>query len=113
MEQFGSPLSYDAFTALIHPDDRRHVALELQHAMSSLVPFRIEARVLCKEGKCRVVEVADRPIVGRKRRSGLLGTLSDVTERVHADNSFYATQGGAGGRIALVCNRRIGWLSGT
>ncbi|MPW23643.1 PAS domain S-box protein [Paraburkholderia sp. CNPSo 3157] len=92
VKRYGSRLSYDAVIALTHPDDRRRVAEELQHAMSGLVPFRIETRVLrTKDTEC-IVEVAGRPIVSRNGKSGFLGTLSDVTERVHAKNTLYATQ---------------------
>jgi PAS domain S-box-containing protein len=78
--------SYEAFLALVHPEDRSRVDEAYQTSVANHEPYQIVHRLLFADGRVKYVrercetEYADD---GRPLRS--LGTVQDVTEQVLAE----------------------------
>lgn len=79
----------------IHPDDRLRVAEEWQHATRSGQTFRSEYRFLAPDG--RVTWVIGQAILERRDGAGVgyIGTITDITERQHAEATARAGERGA------------------
>jgi two-component system, cell cycle sensor histidine kinase and response regulator CckA len=81
--------TYDAYLALIHPEDVYHVAQSMQHAIETGGEFRIEHRTRIKNGVIRWL--AARGDVVRNEQGvalGLAGIVMDVTTKRHAIESL-------------------------
>jgi len=74
----------------VHPEDRPRVADEWQHSTRRGEPFRSEYRFLAPDG--RVTWVLGQAIVEHRDGSavGYIGTITDITERQHAEASARA-----------------------
>jgi PAS domain S-box-containing protein len=67
---------------LIHPEDRERVWSEIRAALSDLMPFRIEYRIVSRDGAEKWVWDQGRGIAVSPRDSGgLEGFITDITER--------------------------------
>lgn len=82
-ERFGA--SYEAFLALIHPDDRNRVNDAYAESLKNRVPYEIEHRLLFPDG--RIKHVCERcetiyGMDGKLQRS--IGTVQDITEHTVA-----------------------------
>ncbi|MDI6747131.1 MAG: EAL domain-containing protein [Rhodocyclaceae bacterium] len=78
--------SYDAFLALIHPDDRAAVNQAYAASLQSRTPYEITHRLLMQDGRIKWVHergTSDFDAAGRPLRSS--GTVQDVTERKLAE----------------------------
>ena len=81
-----APVSYQAFRALVHPDDRERTDTEVNRAITSNLPFSIEHRIVRSDGGIRVLHGRGRvelDAAGRPIR--LVGTGHDITERREAE----------------------------
>ena len=80
------PSSYDAYLALIHPDDRERTDAELKRAIHEGHPLTFEHRIIRPDGDERVVHARGHvafDAAGAPRR--LLVTGHDITERLRAE----------------------------
>jgi PAS domain S-box-containing protein len=80
-----APSSYDAYLALIHPDDRERTDAELKRAIHDRHPLTFDHRIIRADGQERVIHARGRvefDADGTPRR--LLVTGHDVTERLRA-----------------------------
>jgi PAS domain S-box-containing protein len=80
------PRTFDAWTDLIHPEDKKRVAAAVQAYLDERMPYAIEYRVRTKDGTCRwwtargaVARTPD----GHPIR--WIGTVTDITERKKAE----------------------------
>ena len=79
------PASYDAYLALIHPEDRERTDAELKRAIHERYPLTFDHRIIRPDGEERVIHARGRvefDADGIPRR--LLVTGHDVTERLRA-----------------------------
>ncbi|MBH0199307.1 MAG: PAS domain-containing protein [Nitrospira sp.] len=80
-DRFGS--SYDAFLALVHPDDRSAVNRAYTNSVRNRTPYEITYRLLMPDGRVKYVHERCETLYdaqGAPRRS--FGTVQDVTERM-------------------------------
>jgi PAS domain S-box-containing protein len=81
--RFGA--SFDAFLALVHPDDRALVDAAYKRSLRTREPYRVQHRLLMPDGRIKwVEEQGESWFDGRGRALSSDGTVQDVTERVQA-----------------------------
>ncbi|MCK7575962.1 MAG: CHASE domain-containing protein [Chromatiales bacterium] len=86
--ELGHPVEY--FAGLLHEDDREAVMAAIGESLARDTPYVHQHRMRCTDG--RIIWVLDRGRVverdadGRPRR--MVGSLSDVTERVEREQAF-------------------------
>ena len=81
-----APSRYDAYLALIHPEDRERTDAELKRAIREKHPLTFEHRIIRSDGEERVIYARGRvefDAAGAPRR--LLVTGHDITERLRAE----------------------------
>jgi len=87
------PGHIDTFTNLLHPDDRDHAARTIAEYVAGTRPeYRNEFRLQHKDGSWRWIfthGIAHRIATGRAIR--LVGTHTDITDRVHAAERLEST----------------------
>ena len=87
------PGHIDTFTKLLHPDDRDHAARTIAEYVAGTRPeYRNEFRLQHKDGSWRWIfthGIAHRIATGRAIR--LVGTHTDITDRVHAAERLEST----------------------
>lgn len=80
------PANYDSWRLLVHPEDIDYVEKELQESIKSGGGFEIELRMKTKSGEWLWVSIRGKAV--KKDPEGnvtrMVGTLSDITERVNA-----------------------------
>lgn len=80
------PANYDSWHLLVHPEDIDYVEKELQESIKSGGGFEIELRMKTKSGEWLWVSIRGKAV--KKDPEGnvtrMVGTLSDITERVNA-----------------------------
>ncbi len=83
----------DGWAAALHPDDRAQVFAEWRDAVAAGRPFRSEYRFRRADGAVTWVQgeaIADRAADGRL--CGHVGTITDITERKHAEDALRASE---------------------
>jgi two-component sensor histidine kinase/PAS domain-containing protein len=80
----GTPLTYDAFLARVHPDDRDYVDRKWSAAMRG-EPYDIEHRIIVGDAVKWVRERAEIEVDDQGRPLGGFGTVQDRTERRRAE----------------------------
>ncbi len=80
----GTPMTYEAFLARVHPDDRAAVDAAWRRALEGQ-PYDVEHRILAGERVRWVRERADLDRDAQGKLIGGLGTVQDVTERKAAE----------------------------
>ncbi len=86
MDPCAMPKSLDEFTALVHPDDRQKVAIAIERALARDIPYNVEFRMICPDGRVRWAE--SRALVVRDRTGHpvrMIGIDMDITARKTAD----------------------------
>lgn len=82
-------LSYDAFTAFVHPDDRAMVAAAYRRSVENHEPYEITHRLRMRDGRVKWVHEMGRTeydVDGRPIRS--IGTVQDVTDLTLAQENL-------------------------
>ncbi len=85
--QKGTPLTYEAFLAIAHPDDRRYVETQWNAALAG-EPYDIEHRIVVN-GQARWVR--EKAYLEFDEAGGLLGGFGitqDITERKHTEETL-------------------------
>ncbi|KWT78354.1 PAS domain S-box protein [Candidatus Magnetominusculus xianensis] len=78
--------SYEIFTSLVHPDDRKHFIDNVTGALQSRQPFDCEYRVLLANAKVRVCHALGNLTLDESGKPvRLMGTFQDITERRKAE----------------------------
>ncbi|WP_445371752.1 EAL and GGDEF domain-containing protein [Methylomonas sp. HW2-6] len=83
------PPSYEAFLALVHPDDREQVDRVFKASVDNLVPYDIEYRLRFADGRVKWVHVRAQNYYsaeGRPLRS--VGTVQDITDQQLVDEQL-------------------------
>src|SRR5690606_25703259 len=76
----GAPMTYDAFLARVHPDDREYVDREWNAALHGH-PYDIEHRIVVDGAVRWVREKADLEFDKNQRLVGGIGAVLHITER--------------------------------
>jgi len=80
-------------TSHIHPDDRDAVDQQALAAVAELRPYVSRNRIIRADGKVRWVEITGSPIVDERRQlAGLMGTVTDITERRDLEERMFQAQ---------------------
>ncbi|HEU4684477.1 MAG TPA: PAS domain S-box protein [Nitrospira sp.] len=85
--QFGA--SYEAFLALVHPEDRELVTRAFTDSLSSKTPYDVVHRLLMQDGRIKFVRAQSETQYlqdGRPFRS--TGTIQDITEQKQAQEAL-------------------------
>ncbi len=89
LEFTGRPLESelgDGWTAGIHPDDRRRVLDTYDHSFATRTPFRIDFRLMRKDGEWRTLEETGEPqFAADGSFINFIGCCNDVTEQRAAE----------------------------
>ena len=86
-QEFG--VTYEAFLALVHPDERELVDASYKNAVKNKIPFDIIHRIIRPDGKVRYVHEKSENIydeMGKVIRS--IGTVQDITEHKLAEDEL-------------------------
>jgi diguanylate cyclase (GGDEF)-like protein/PAS domain S-box-containing protein len=86
-------MSYETWSATVHPDDLPEVEIKLQRAIHQRSDERAEFRITAADGTMRYVAAAERAVVdtsGAVLR--VIGVNVDVTERKHAEEEVRRNQ---------------------
>jgi len=86
----GTPLTYEAFLAAVHPDDREHVDRHWQAALRG-EPYDVEHRIVVGERVRWVRERAELEFDNDGSLRGGFGTAQDITERKRAEEELRRT----------------------
>ncbi len=82
------------FPKIFHPEDAERIGQTAETAISERRPYRINYRLYHRNGELRHVhEVGCGVWDARGELAYLIGTLSDITERVHAEQAHDRLQG--------------------
>ena len=83
----GTPLTYEAFLACVHPDDREYVDRSWQAALRR-APYNIEHRIIVDGQVKWVRERAELQFNADGQLTGGIGTVQDFTERKQAEEAL-------------------------
>ncbi len=84
-EEF-SRFDIQAWSRMIHPDDRAQVLAMLDDSLRNATPFRTEYRLRCRDGNYVDIEDHADYLTGPNRRlARMIGAMKDVTERKRAE----------------------------
>ena len=88
-EERFDPGAYDAYVALVHPDDRERVEQTMQRALETGEPFAIQYRIIRPDGVERHIEANGVVVLDDARRpAAMRGSSQDVTERKQAEQAL-------------------------
>ncbi len=80
----GTPMTYEAFLAVVHPEDRKKVDRNWTAALGG-EPYNIEHRIVADDTVKWVREKAELEFDSQGRLLGGFGTVQDITERKAAE----------------------------
>ncbi|MFA4904389.1 MAG: PAS domain S-box protein [Desulfobaccales bacterium] len=83
----GTPLTYEAFLAAVHPEDRQYVDRNWTAALGG-EPYDIEHRIVVDDTVKWVREKAELEVDPQGRLLGGFGTVQDITERKQAEEAL-------------------------
>jgi PAS domain S-box-containing protein len=75
------------FLDIVHPDDREHVSMYFSLALAGSTTTR-ECRIITRKGQLRQVHIYTLAIIHKGRLTGLLGVISDITERRQVEEAL-------------------------
>lgn len=85
-QSFGA--TYEAFLQAVHPEDRGRVVQAVNTALNEGKPYRIDHRIVLPSGEVRhVSERAEVTADASGQPVRMIGTVLDITERVHAEQA--------------------------
>jgi PAS domain S-box-containing protein len=79
------PRSYEAFLALVHPEDRPLLADAVRRAMEEGSDYQLEFRVVWPDGSVHWLETRAHVVTDGRAPSRLIGLVQDVSERKRRD----------------------------
>ncbi len=87
----GTPMTYEAFLATVHPDDQKYVDREWTAALNG-EPYDIEHRIIAEDNVKWVRETAELEFDSHGLLLGGFGTVQDITERKRIENKLRETK---------------------
>ncbi|WP_041655891.1 bifunctional diguanylate cyclase/phosphodiesterase [Azoarcus sp. KH32C] len=83
---------YVSYEALTHPDDREHVRREIVAALAAGVRYRIEYRVVCRDGSIKWVLERGVGVQDESGRQVVECFIEDITDQVEAQQRLAETE---------------------
>jgi two-component system CheB/CheR fusion protein len=83
----GTPLTYEVFLSIVHPEDREDVDRQWQAALRG-EPYDIEHRIVTAEGVRWVCERVELEFDAEGKLLGGFGTTQDITERKRVEDEL-------------------------
>jgi PAS domain S-box-containing protein len=83
----GTPMTYETFLAVVHPDDRQYVDQQWTAALRG-EPYDVEHRIVVGDAVKWVRERAELEFDSEGVLLGGFGTVQDITERKHAEEAL-------------------------
>jgi signal transduction histidine kinase/CheY-like chemotaxis protein len=85
--------SVDLFLSALHPEDRSRIRQTIEEATRAKQPYAMSYRVVMPDGSIRHLRSVGRPVQAETGEvDELIGTTSDITERVQAEAALLARQ---------------------
>jgi PAS domain S-box-containing protein len=85
-------ISYEEFSALLHPDDRKSVLDTIEAAIAVGGTIRVEHRICRKSGEVRYISGIGKPFYVDGKFSEYFGTATDITSRRQAEDALRIAQ---------------------
>lgn len=86
-------VSYQGFVRMVHPEERVRVEDEFQEAVHARRDFNCEYRIIRPDGSVKHMHSRAQPVFGIARElTGYVGTVADITERRHGEESVGSMQ---------------------
>ncbi len=86
----GTPMTYNSFLAVVHPEDREYVDQRWQAALRG-EPYDVEHRIVVNSEAKWVREIAELETDEKGSLMGGFGTVQDITERKEMENALRET----------------------
>jgi PAS domain S-box-containing protein len=84
---------YDAYLAVVHPDDHAAVRRAVRVLLCRGQAFGIDHRIVGPDGATRIVRLQAELVHAREGRSwGIVGTVQDITERKRTEEELLASR---------------------
>lgn len=96
----GMPMTYDAFLACVHPDDRAYVDHEWKAALRGK-PYDIEHRIVVGGAVRWVREKADIELDAKQALVGGIGVTLDITSRKRAEEALRLAEAKSSGILSI------------
>ncbi len=87
LERGTSSPTYEQFLGCVHPDERASVQSALEEALAGRRPYRLEHRIVRRDGTERIVHGEGEILFERDSPVGLVGVVHDITERKLAERA--------------------------
>lgn len=85
-------ITYEEFSALLHPDDRKTVLDTVEAAVAVAGTIRVEHRICRKTGEIRYISGIGKPFYVDGKFSEYVGTATDITSRRQAEDALRVAQ---------------------
>src|SRR3989339_516198 len=89
--EIGSPLDYEKFLKIVHPDDREYVSKSWQYALQKGL-YKIEHRIIVDGSVKWVREIAQVELDKKGKAISGIGTVQDITEYKQQEESLRKLQ---------------------
>jgi PAS domain S-box-containing protein len=88
----GGTSTFEAFVALVHPEDREELKSRAQRCSQTLNSDQLEFRIVRPDGTVRWIVSRGQALAGPEGRAArVLGMALDITERKHSEEMLQAT----------------------
>ncbi len=85
--------SYELFLDMVHPEDREFLNKSVDEALNEKKPYRLDCRIISKEGKERTVYVEGEVKFDEKGNPlQMQGIFQDITERKQIENAWQESE---------------------
>ncbi|WP_051516754.1 ATP-binding protein [Herbaspirillum sp. RV1423] len=85
-------ITYEEFSALLHPDDRKTVLDIVETAVATGGTIRVEHRICRKSGEVRYISGIGKPFYVDGKFTEYVGTATDITSRRQAEDALRVAQ---------------------
>jgi len=85
-------ISYEEFSALLHPDDRKMVLDIIEAAVAEAGTIRVEHRICRSNGEVRYISGIGKPFYVDGKFNEYVGTATDITSRRQAEDALRMAQ---------------------
>ena len=77
---------------VVHPDDQAYVTEGVARSVREMTPFELQYRIVRPDGVVRIVQSVGESMKGASSTLTTIGTLQDVTDRLHAAETLREAQ---------------------
>jgi PAS domain S-box-containing protein len=78
----GTPIQFETFMDIVHPDDKDRVQKTVQHTMETNEPFAHNHRIITPEGETKLLYAMGHTVLDERGKAlRLIGSAQDITEQ--------------------------------